>query len=516
MAITIGNASSSGNINNVNTTYSWQHITHADTDCLVVCVSGNDGTAGDRDITGVTYNAVALTNAEAVNDGTSQQGEVWYITETAYGANLGGVTANVVVTHGGKCTDGCGHAIDLIGVDQAAPEQDSNTATGANSDPTVTVAGAVAGSMTVGVCTITEADPSQLSVGAGTEFGETDMGGNISSAAYRSGNGTLTWAHTTDDEAWCVAAADFSEAAGAVTGAAALSGNGALSAVGLQEALGAAALSGTGNASAAGLLEALGAAALSGTGALSAVGTLGAEVTGAAALSGTGALTAAGQHTAIGAAALSGTGALSAAGLQIAGGIAALSGTGSLTGAGLLEAFGAAALTGTGSLSAVPAGAAIMGVAALSGTGALSAAGLQITSGAVVLSGTGALTAAGLQIAPGAVTLTGAGALSAAGLQVAPGVALLTGAGALSAVGTLPGAFVGGAAALSGTGALSVIASVLVIAGSGRTYYAKNEQAAHQAYSPGRTYYAKNERAAHRAYSPGRTHYAKMDRTMEK
>ncbi len=37
------------------------------------------------------------------------------------------------------------------------------------------------------------------------------MGSNTSSAAYRADSGTLTWAHTTDDEDWCVAAANFNE-----------------------------------------------------------------------------------------------------------------------------------------------------------------------------------------------------------------------------------------------------------------------------------------------------------------
>ena len=213
MAITLGNSSSSGNFNNVNTTYTWQHTTHADTDCLTVVTSAMDAVQGDRDTTAVSFNGVGFTNITAQDDGTSQTNtEIWRLTEETYGSNLGGVTANIQVTQGGKCTDACAHALDLINVDQAVPVQDSNQGTGSNSDPTVTVAGAVSGSMTVGCTTISEADPGQLSVSAGTQFGETDMGSDTSSAAYRADNGTLTWAHTTDDEDWGVVAANFNEA----------------------------------------------------------------------------------------------------------------------------------------------------------------------------------------------------------------------------------------------------------------------------------------------------------------
>lgn len=212
MAITLGNNSSSGNNDNVDTTYLWEHTTHADTDCLVVVTSAFDTAVGDRDTTGVTFNGVAFTNITAQDDAAADLNtEIWQLTETAYGSDLGGVTANIEVTQGGKCTDACGHAIDLISVDQADPVQDSNTGTGSNSNPTVTVAGAVSGSMTIGCTTISEADSTQLSVSAGIEVGETDMGADTSSAAYRADSGTLTWTHTPADQDWGVVAANFNE-----------------------------------------------------------------------------------------------------------------------------------------------------------------------------------------------------------------------------------------------------------------------------------------------------------------
>jgi len=212
MAITVGNTSASGNNNNVNTTYQWQHITHADTDCLVVVVAGFDSVAGDADITGITYNAVALSNAVQYYDaGIDYNIEVWYLTETAYGANLGAVTANIIVTHGGKCASACGSAVDLISVDQADPLQDTQSETdAATATPSITVAGAIAGSMTVGGLGTEEGDPANVSVTAGTEIDETDQGATLVSSAYVGSSGTLTW-DVTNAVGNVMAAANFNE-----------------------------------------------------------------------------------------------------------------------------------------------------------------------------------------------------------------------------------------------------------------------------------------------------------------
>jgi len=212
MAITIGNTSSSGNNNNVNTTYKWEHTTHADTDCLVVDATGFDSVAGDADVTGVTFNAVAMTEAEQYYDGGIDYNVgIWYLTETAYGANLGGVTADIEVTHGGKCASACGDAVDLIGVDQTDPLQDTQSETdAATATPSITVAGAIAGSMTVGGLGTEEGDPANVSVTAGTEIGETDQGATLAGSAYVGSSGTLTW-NVTNAVGNVLAAANFNE-----------------------------------------------------------------------------------------------------------------------------------------------------------------------------------------------------------------------------------------------------------------------------------------------------------------
>lgn len=456
MAITIGNTSSSGNFNNVNTTYQWSHTTHADTDCLVVAVAGYDNAAGDADVTGITFNGTALTNEVQYYDAAYDYNiEVWYLTETTYGADLGGVNANIVVTHGGKCSSACGFAVDLISVDQADPTQANNSETdAAAASGSITVAGAVAGSMTVGGMGCNEGDPAQTSVTAGTQIGETDQGGTVAGAAYRSGNGTLTWTDAAGAVDWVMAAVDFNEGAGTVTGIAALAGTGNASIIGLVIKFAVAAASGTGTLSAVGTPTRHGIAALAGTGNLSAVGTVGGDILGVAALVGIGTLSAVGTPTRHGVALLTGTGALLATGTPTRHGAALLTGTGSLSAVGLLEVNAAALLTGTGALSAIgTTGAEVTGVALLQGTGALSATGLLEANGAALLPGTGALTASGLLQAMGTALLTGTGNLGAVCLLTAIAAAILTGQGDLSAVGST-GNIVNGIALLEGEGLL--------------------------------------------------------------
>jgi hypothetical protein len=263
---------------------------------------------------------------------------------------------------------------------------------------------------------------------------------------------------------------------GTVSGSAALTGSGSLTAPG--QFAGSAALTGTGSLTATGQLAA--ATALSGTGslnaaitirtsaALSGAGTLSASPAsaGSASLTGSGALAAAPAFAP--AAALSGAGSLAAAGRLSGSAVLAGAGTlsaspqfapgASLSGTGSLElAVGLAmALTGTGALSA---GGALTGVAGLAGAGTLSA-GSQLIA-AAALTGSGALTAAGTLAA--SASLAGSGSLTATG-QLA-GSAPFTGSGTLAAAGQFAGS-----AALAGSGSLTAVGSLsadAVLAGLG-------------------------------------------------
>lgn len=209
MAITTGNTSESGLNNNVNTSFDWAHTCAAGSDCLVVLVTGLDATEGDLDVSGVTYDGNPLTYGAGSADSTSgTNAEIWYLVNPTTGSSL-----DIEVTFAGKVSSGAGFAIDLDGVDTSDPVQDTNRVTGANSDPTITVSGAVSGSMTVGGLGINESDPAEISVSAGTEIGETDLGTALGSSAYRADSGVLTWDHVSEDWSWVVAAVNFNAAA---------------------------------------------------------------------------------------------------------------------------------------------------------------------------------------------------------------------------------------------------------------------------------------------------------------
>lgn len=223
-----------------------------------------------------------------------------------------------------------------------------------------------------------------------------------------------------------------------VSGAAALSGSGSLAATGTRTVPGAAALTGLGSASADGVTTRLGAAALSGVGTAQAAGT----------------------RTVLGAAALSGAGQASASGVATVGGAAALSGSGSLAAAGNVGAgpatiFGSASLSGVGTLSASAVRTAVA-AAALSGVGSLATSGYRTSSGQAALTGTGALSGSGTTTRSGAAALSGLGSATVTSTRrTVLGQAALTGQGSLAAS---PGApVVTGAAALTGLGSLLVV-----------------------------------------------------------
>jgi hypothetical protein len=142
-----------------------------------------------------------------------------------------------------------------------------------------------------------------------------------------------------------------------------------------------------------------------------------ATVTGTAALTGSGTLTATGKRTVKGTAAATGAGALAATGKRLVRGIAALVGSGSLAATGKRRVTGAAAFTGDGDLTATGTvstpSSTVYGTASLTGVGTLATTGGRSVRGAVTATGAGLLTAAGRRIVRGLATLTGAGTLHA-------------------------------------------------------------------------------------------------------
>lgn len=147
---------------------------------LVVAGSG-DTTAGDRIISGVTYNAVAMTNVWGVNGTTWVRNEGWRLTAPASGAH------NVVVTYGGPCDQACAGAVTYSGVDQTTPIGTPASAGGASATASVAVTSATGEVVIGGV----SSDPETITptgtqrwevenVGSDTSYGEQTYSGAAS------------------------------------------------------------------------------------------------------------------------------------------------------------------------------------------------------------------------------------------------------------------------------------------------------------------------------------------------
>src|SRR5258706_14278543 len=78
------------------TTLTWNHTCGASATKLVVLATGAKSVLGDRDITGVTYNTVALSFVGAQDDANFCNAEIWKLDSPATGSAL-----SIVVTYGG-------------------------------------------------------------------------------------------------------------------------------------------------------------------------------------------------------------------------------------------------------------------------------------------------------------------------------------------------------------------------------------------------------------------------------
>lgn len=105
---------------------SWSHTVTSNTNGLIsVATAATDGTDADRPVSGVTYNADALTvvreDDDALNNITTG---IWRLVTPDTGTN----TATITFT--GTCNVVMGAAVSLTGVDQVTPVDNSNTLAG--------------------------------------------------------------------------------------------------------------------------------------------------------------------------------------------------------------------------------------------------------------------------------------------------------------------------------------------------------------------------------------------------
>jgi len=193
MAITVGNTSNSGDPGTV-TSYSWNHTCATNTTLLVVTVGVYDSGAADVPVSSITYNGVALTKAREYQSSANYTlGSIWYLLAPTTGSSL-----SITVTHGGKCTDTVGSAIDLLGTVTSSPVDSYKEYSLVNANPTatVTVNPAADGSMAVAVGTTVEASAANVTLTTGTAIAEVDAGFVITSAYALASGGVATVAWT--------------------------------------------------------------------------------------------------------------------------------------------------------------------------------------------------------------------------------------------------------------------------------------------------------------------------------
>jgi hypothetical protein len=177
-----------------------------------------------------------------------------------------------------------------------------------------------------------------------------------------------------------------------------------------------------------------GAAALTGAGSSTTIGVV--ARSGTAGLTGLGSLTAAAIRKQLGVAPLIGAGTLTAAGLRKATTSSALSGAGTSSVAATRKQFASVILTGLGSTLQVGF-AKRFAQSSLLGQGTLSATSLRKALTSSTLTGQGTLAATGtkIHVVTGQATLTGLGSLAASGERRITSTATLTGQGSLAAAG---------------------------------------------------------------------------------
>ena len=95
---------------------SWSHTVGSGNNRLLVVSMGIEGDSTVGNVTGVTYNTVALTKAVENFVGDYQNTEIWYLLNPPEGS------ANVEVTTNGDPGDINGGAISVFGADQSGPE----------------------------------------------------------------------------------------------------------------------------------------------------------------------------------------------------------------------------------------------------------------------------------------------------------------------------------------------------------------------------------------------------------
>lgn len=199
--------------NAAGTTLTWAHTCVAGATKLVVGAAGAKSVVGDRDVTGVTYNTVALTFVGAKDDTNFCNVELWKLDSPATGSAL-----NIVVTYGGTLVDQAAGAISFTGSSNTDGAQTG--ATGTTDNPSVTVADTANGDIVLSIL-MSDIGP----VGATTEGGtlvfededlDADTDTNMQRQNAVGANTVCSWTSASGGNRW--AAVGFAVKASAIAG----------------------------------------------------------------------------------------------------------------------------------------------------------------------------------------------------------------------------------------------------------------------------------------------------------
>jgi len=185
--------------NAAGTTLTWNHTCGASATKLTVQATGAKSVLGDRNITGVTYNSVALSFVGGQDDANFVNAEIWKLDSPTTGSALA-----IVVTFGGTLVDQCGGAISFTG--SANAEGSPTGATNTTDNPSVTVADTANGDIVISVL-VSDVGP----VGATTEAGtliweDEDVDSDCDSNAQRQNatgaNTVCSWTSASGGNRW--------------------------------------------------------------------------------------------------------------------------------------------------------------------------------------------------------------------------------------------------------------------------------------------------------------------------
>lgn len=172
--------------------------------CVGVAIYNGNGT----EVTGVTYNGVAMTSAGSVLGSAADEVTIWYLVAPATGSN------NVVVSFDNAVSGAVAGAINFTNVHQTTPTGSFVSATGTSTAPSVN-ASSESGGMVLDVLGV--APSKTATVGAGqTERWNVATSGNVERGCGSTEPGaasvTMSWSLNASD-AWAIGALPIKAAA---------------------------------------------------------------------------------------------------------------------------------------------------------------------------------------------------------------------------------------------------------------------------------------------------------------